>query len=635
MAVNTDALFGKDIDVLDPSSTQRNFQKMGAGLSPRSQKDTLLNEKIKFINNTLRNAGLEQLSPFGFDPKNRNKTESDRIGQSISQSIDDIRKLNSYRNGMNAPGVSAEQKTNFSNIIKHITDPNTKTSGLSLLRGNMDEFGFDLADFSPVLQGFKDVGVQFEEGEFPGDIVVKPPSDIIEPTLPPTPPEDLLPPAPPPLEDIIGQPPPVAPPPVAPPPVAPPPVAPPPIQEVIGGEPPRGPTDVGGLPLPGAPTPPPPAGLPGVTPTLPPETPFGTPGAPAPAPVTGPVAADPRRSVIAIPDPRNPGKFIEVPITDRDLPPGLTPEDITGQFDVEAEALRQQEQSRKVFEQQRSLRGERLEELRSLLASEEERQFGLSQPGIEESLQSRGLLRSSALGTELSRERGRLSGISQAGLAAQSLADREAELQGISDILGGRQQLQTSGLERRFSIEDFEREAQLARGLGAEVAPSVSRNALLPAIQGATAGASAGSAFGPYGAAIGGIGGAVTGAFGASSGGGGGTYFCTKLYKMGLMTKREVKKVHNKIFSESFNHYFDMVVYNVFAPLCIERMSKRDYNWGYLKKKLCDEVIQTESSEEAFHKYRDVCHGIGKDEFPQFSFLFGRNTLGSEVVNNG
>lgn len=206
------------------------------------------------------------------------------------------------------------------------------------------------------------------------------------------------------------------------------------------------------------------------------------------------------------------GEPVVAPPGVEDVPTGLPPD----QTELEREGLRQAEQNRLLLEQQTTLRRERLGDLASLLGAEEERKFGLARPEIAEEAQAGGLLRSSGFGQELARERSRLAGQTAFQLGAQGLTDRDAEVLGLGDILGRRQEFQSGGLQRTFSLADFEREANLARSIGASAAPQVSRgggakgsSALAGAATGATVGTGAG---GP------GIGTAVGATIGAGAG---------------------------------------------------------------------------------------------------------------------
>jgi len=136
---------------------------------------------------------------------------------------------------------------------------------------------------------------------------------------------------------------------------------------------------------------------------------------------------------------------------------------------AEAELARNLQE--KAFLAKKQERATSLQDLSKLLTQRSERQFAENSPAILEDLNSRGLLRSSALGDRFAKERGRLESGVQEQLALQGLADRGvslAESTGITDqFLGGRQ----SALQRRFSLEDFARQTSAAKLLGQATAP--------------------------------------------------------------------------------------------------------------------------------------------------------------------
>jgi hypothetical protein len=222
-------------------------------------------------------------------------------------------------------------------------------------------------------------------------------------------------------------------------------------------------------------------------------------------------------SVISIPDPANPGKSINVPVVGDPLANSV-PKTID-QSIIEQEAARQAEQSRQAYEAENAIRSGRLTDLAGLLSKQEDQKFSQDSPGIYEDLNSRGLLRSSGLGDALAREKAKLAGDSANTLMQQGLTDRDAQIQGIQDILARTQSFQTSGLERKFTLEDFQKEADLSKSLGANLAPTVKpgNSVLSGVLGGAVAGGGAGAALGPWGAGIGAV---LGGTAGAAKGGG-------------------------------------------------------------------------------------------------------------------
>lgn len=122
-------------------------------------------------------------------------------------------------------------------------------------------------------------------------------------------------------------------------------------------------------------------------------------------------------------------------------------------------------------QEQQVAREQYLSELGDLLTQRNERQFGEIRPEIYEDLNTRGLLRSSALGNSLASEQAKLEAAAQEQLALQGLQDRKANLSDISGVnnqyLMGRQQ----ALGRQFSLEDYARQVSASKLLGEAMAP--------------------------------------------------------------------------------------------------------------------------------------------------------------------
>lgn len=269
-------------------------------------------------------------------------------------------------------------------------------------------------------------------------------------------------------------------------------------------------------------------------PPPPPEEP-DKPVIPTPPPPVGP-PIDLIEPPIGLPD--EPGRGPITPDPGIDLPPEagigtligdpLKKEKSLEEFQKEIEDFgrRQEEQIRQMFQVQEQQRTQRLQDLGQFLGSEEERRFGEIQPQIEEALNTRGLLRSSALGEALASERGRLEQETQAALLGQGLSDREAAILGVEATLAPRLQSQTAGLERAFSLEDIQKEMDLARELaklGVPVTPGARSSIFGGAVGGGLSGAASGAMIGSVVPGIGtGVGAVAGGLLGAVGGGGGG-----------------------------------------------------------------------------------------------------------------
>jgi len=177
-----------------------------------------------------------------------------------------------------------------------------------------------------------------------------------------------------------------------------------------------------------------------------------------------------------IPDPQRPGQFINVPVVG-DIT-NITAPQTRDQSVIEAEARRQEEQQRRAFEATRALREQQFGALETTLGEQTKRSFEQFIPQAADVLQTKGLLQTSELENVLGREQGRLAGQSQDILAQARLGATSDEINQINQILGRRQGFQQAGLERRFSLQDFERQASLARQIGSQTTPGVERPSL-------------------------------------------------------------------------------------------------------------------------------------------------------------
>ena len=110
-------------------------------------------------------------------------------------------------------------------------------------------------------------------------------------------------------------------------------------------------------------------------------------------------------------------------------------------------------------------------QMAELLNQQMERQFSDQVPGYLEDLNTRGLLRSSALGDRLSTERARMGAGVNEQLAMQALRDSETGIQGMGGIQDQYLQSRQGAMGRRFSLEDYARQTQASKLLGQATAP--------------------------------------------------------------------------------------------------------------------------------------------------------------------
>lgn len=115
--------------------------------------------------------------------------------------------------------------------------------------------------------------------------------------------------------------------------------------------------------------------------------------------------------------------------------------------------------------EQKTIADQRLKDLSSFLASEENRKFNQAIPEIAESSQAQGFLETSGFGSALARERAKLVGDTSARLTEQGLADRDLEIRGVGGIGQNYNDLAVGGLERTYSTGDLTRSEALSREL--------------------------------------------------------------------------------------------------------------------------------------------------------------------------
>lgn len=161
------------------------------------------------------------------------------------------------------------------------------------------------------------------------------------------------------------------------------------------------------------------------------------------------------------------------------LPPGLTPEqkqaylkeipqDIqfgSDQYNLEKEGIRQRIQQEETLGKQKSARESMLSELTSLLNKNAETQFDRAIPQIAEAANTAGIYRSTGFGEALAKQRKQLEEDTATTLGKTRLELQNADINTLADITSNAQGFQTAGLQRQFSLDDFEKQAAYAREL--------------------------------------------------------------------------------------------------------------------------------------------------------------------------
>lgn len=141
------------------------------------------------------------------------------------------------------------------------------------------------------------------------------------------------------------------------------------------------------------------------------------------------------------------------------------PEDIqygSDQYNIEKEGIRQKLQAENTAATQKTQRASQLSDLASLLSTQADTNFARSIPKIAEDANTGGIFRSTGYGNALAEQQKQLQEDVASKVSQQGLQDRAADTQSLSDILTAAQGFQTSGLERTFSLEDFNNQTQAA-----------------------------------------------------------------------------------------------------------------------------------------------------------------------------
>lgn len=139
---------------------------------------------------------------------------------------------------------------------------------------------------------------------------------------------------------------------------------------------------------------------------------------------------------------------------------------------IELEAQRQAGQLQTTLDQQKTLRDENRRKLAETLAADRTEAFNRAIPQLAEHANTQGILRSTGFGDLLSQKYTDLTRDVQSRLAEAEYGDSEKYVGGLGDVANVRAGLQTSGLQREFSLDDASRSEDLARELALLSKPS-------------------------------------------------------------------------------------------------------------------------------------------------------------------
>ncbi len=134
------------------------------------------------------------------------------------------------------------------------------------------------------------------------------------------------------------------------------------------------------------------------------------------------------------------------------------------------EAALQQQLSTQSQQGITSQRAKYLQDLTGVLNQNAQNQLNDQAPGIYEDLNSRGLLRSSALGNSMATAAKSLTANTTNQLEQQAIAGETADLGNLTNIQNTYNQGRNSALQRQFSVEDYNNQIQAGKALGDQYA---------------------------------------------------------------------------------------------------------------------------------------------------------------------
>ena len=135
------------------------------------------------------------------------------------------------------------------------------------------------------------------------------------------------------------------------------------------------------------------------------------------------------------------------------------------------EAERAKQVQLDLINSQQGMKDKTRAELAQLLNDQMERQFSDQMPAYLEDLNTRGLLRSSALGDRLATERSKMAAGVNEQLAMQGITDQYGGIDALTGVNDQYLKARQSGLSRQFSLEDWARQMQASKELGQAVSP--------------------------------------------------------------------------------------------------------------------------------------------------------------------
>lgn len=156
---------------------------------------------------------------------------------------------------------------------------------------------------------------------------------------------------------------------------------------------------------------------------------------------------------------------------------------------VEEEAAREQGQSQTSLDAQTAYRKQGLNDLAGILATNQKNLLDQSVPDLAEQANNQGIFRSTGYGNILANKASQLTSATQNQLALQGIQNQNLTAAGMGDINDNKLAMQQAGLQRQFTLDDFSKNVDAAKGIAIASQPQPQGKSggqkALSAIQGA------------------------------------------------------------------------------------------------------------------------------------------------------
>lgn len=186
------------------------------------------------------------------------------------------------------------------------------------------------------------------------------------------------------------------------------------------------------------------------------------------------------------------------------IPNNISPD--SDQYKIEQEGARQAQQQTDLAATQKGLHASNLNDYAKLLATNQNSLFNREVPQLAEQANTKGIFRSTGFGDSLAKEYSNLTADTQNKLGLQAIAYGDQDTAALGNAVNIAQSYQGQGLNRQFSLDDYNKQKQDTIAFGKQfqpIAPSGGSGKVGSTLGGAATGGIAGSALGPWGTAIG------------------------------------------------------------------------------------------------------------------------------------